>query len=1014
MRAPLRCTRQLRRFGSSVSQLQKLPKSIKTHFFVLNNSTKDIRITPDISPERGSKNAHKTKQLYPLTTFLDPNKFYPEVEITDPSIEKLAMNRTFDPEKSWELVCHNNTSNLIRVGSIVEFITGNSEVRLGVVIRTPASQFHHFHNRMVVLAMNNELSRVFPQDITFIANQVFDADWIDSLDILRNRFNEIFEPRVKLVQLVHYFLASAREFQPLLEALMPQVYSHVASKNGPCSVTLLKLVNIIEIIQKVEHSSYLHQCAFLMAIHTHLCADFKHWIVPGCIPLERCTNLVSSMCSNQLPFTTLYFSTPISVMSYAERFMVFDDSKLKRFDDLIAEIKATNPSYDDLVILFTIWKGKEFLPLLQMIKYGVIYPHLQLLKKLSRCASFVDAQITQESLYDFLIALGLYENPQNLLTDPILSSNILGELDTKLLAASSVRDLKPSSIHLASRSESYSYNDKFHHLRKRQYFSDHVVYIIPGTQGSLAVSIEKSNTRRYLINIHVLDPTTKISPSSNAFKEWAQSSSLFVNWSFYIPEENSLVFPQEVFKLMAFEKANTVKQPDYYRVGDINRAEQKTNVSTRYQSCMTVTLEYNPASGEPLKDLGEQVSISFDDISKSQIKSLDVESLESSLLGLSSPSLLNTFKLFNRAKATNQSDSDLGDEDHQNLNFIHSFLKIHLKLRNRSDATAIRPKGFKSLVQKIAKYNPLDDTIDTMLEIGENYYNDMASFFRSEVNVVLGALTASFCKLRSIPVIFRNQSILDTSEDLGRDGVIIKHKNAFFPAFTARSYFQAAFARDVSGYVSPPASIFAFSHLGKTFLEAGSTGQSISLGLPQGFVNISDPTATMESYLNQLQILAYIHSTSVQDTTLVAKMAKFSHLKALGYNLHGPMSASVLNSYVSDLEYAGLAANYFLRKISKYWLLKALQHNPTLFSKFTCVVTRVHEDSDIVSNFNLSSLSDFELRHTVYVAVSALCTALQTEVVVLIPANTECTIGTEITASEIVLIDAISGYLLLK
>lgn len=1015
MRAPLRYLRPLRRFCGSVSRLQKLPSPAKASFFILNDSANGATgHYPNPSVLRNKRSTLDNEQLYPQRPLLDPNTFHPEVEITDSSIEKLAMSKTYDPAETWELVCHNNTSDLIRVGSIVEFIAGNSQVRLGVVIRTPASQFHHFHNRMIVLAMNNELLRVYPQDITFLANEVFGADWIESLDIIRNRFNESFEPRTKLVQLVHYFLASTREYQPLIEKLSPRLYAHVASKNGACSVTLLKLVNIVTTLHKAEHPSYLHQCAFLMAIHTHLCSDFKHWMVPGCMTLERCTNLSSSLSSNAIPFTSLYFSTPTSVMSYAEELMAFDDRKLERFDDLVAEIGASKPSYDDLAILFTIWKGKEFLPILQMIKYAIVYPHPELLRKLSRCSTFEGLPLTQNSLFDFLIALGLYENPQNFLTDPILSSNLLGELNKNVLVAASARDLGPNSIQLASRSEKNKYEDKFHHLRTRQYFNDHNVYIVPGTQGGLAVSLEKSNTRRYLINIHVLDPATKISPSSSAFLEWARSTALLVNWSNYIPEEKALVFAEDVTKMMTFTETNTARAPDYFRVGDFNHTDKKIDSPARYQTCMTITLEYNPTSGEPLKDLEEKVSISFDDISKTQIKSLDVHSLESSLLGLSQPTLLNTFKLFNRSRSLLQKEIELGQEDHQNLNFIHSFLKIHFTLRNRSNATAIRPNGFKGIVQKTATFNPLDETIDTNLGIYEDNYDGMASFFRSEVSIVAGALTATYCKHRNIPVVFRNQSILDLNEDLDRGGVVIKHKNAFFPAFTARSYFQAAFARDKSGYVSAPASIFAFSHLNRECLEAGSTGLNINLGLDNGFVSVSKPTETMEGYLNQLQILAFVHSKIINDTKLVTKMTKFSYLKALGYNVHGPMNASILHNYVSDLEYADLAAKYFLRKVTKYWMLKALEQNPNHFSKFTCVITRVHEDSDYAPNPDISSSSDFELRKDVYVTVSAYCDELQLEALVLIPANTEFTIGTEVMAREILKVDAISGYLLLK
>lgn len=987
-------------------------------FFVQNDSTIEKQ-KHDRPIYKGSEEIKKqcldnTKFSF-QRPFLDPNNFLPEVEITDPTIGTLAMEKSHKPALAWQQVCQRNNTEIPRPGSIVEFITSASEVKLGVVLRTPSSQFHHFHNRMIVLALNNDLIRVHPQDITFVANEVFDASWVESLEILQNRFDESYEPRMKLVQLVHYFLSSSREYLPRIREASARMYSHVASANGASPVTLLKLVNIFTSHLATLFNGLFDQSALLMAIHTHLCSDFEHWMVPGCMPLERKTNLSSWSSSNSIPYSSLYFATPIQVMNSAHEFLAFGEQKISNFDTLVSRTISARPSYDDLVLLFTIWEGKEFLPIIQMIRFAIIYPHPQLIKQLSKCSALGNTPHTQRSLYDFMIALGIYENPQNYMTDPLLSSFILGDLDLQSLAASSVKHLKPSTVTaITQRARKTTFNDHFSHIRHRTYFRDHIIYILPGLQGNIAISLEKANSRRYSINIHIIDPATKLCPSSATFVEWAQCLSLLKNWTVLQKRESCPILPKDVLDSILFSQNDETQVPDFFTVGDLNAAHPADTLDQKYQSCMTISFDYNPSQTNPLQDLSEKVSVTFDDISNCKIKKLDTETLESSLLGKSQPSILNTFKLFNRAAPTEQKETELGMDDHHNLNFVHSFLKIHFTLRNRSNATAVKPEGSESRLQKSHSFDSATGNILTELQLQDSDNNDRSSFFISETKLLSGALAATFCSRHNIPVFFRNQIFVDTKDNSEGEGVVIKHKNSFFPEFTAKSYFQTAFARDKSGYVSTPASLFAYSHLSRIRLEPGTSGLNISYGLENGFVNVVDPTDNIEAYLNQLQILSYVHNKCMTNCSLSAKMNRFSYLKALGYQLHGPLESHVIQSHANDLDCSQMGAKYLLDKLNRYWLLKKLEQDSSCIDKFTCTITRVHDDVRDTSNNNLWTKSDFELRQEMYVTVSAYCEELVSEVSVLIPANSNCTIGTQLIADEIVYIDSISNCLILK
>ncbi|WPK24846.1 hypothetical protein PUMCH_002141 [Australozyma saopauloensis] len=1014
MRVSIRRVSLLRHFHQASPRLFHASPLFKSQFFSSNDSTgeKSLTAASIAKSDELSRQCVSGSTHFSYRSFLDPSNSLPEVEITSPVIKALASLMTFKKVSLWQQVCQKNIEEPSAVGSVIEFHSGMAEIELGVVLQPPTSIFHHFHNRMIVLTMNNELKRVHPQDVTFVANEVFQPEWIRSLDIILNRFIETFAPRAELVQLVHYFLATSRSFSPIIDELSPRLHSHIASESGTAPVTILKLVNMISLFKPVHCENYLEQSAFLMAIHSHLCSDFQHWMVPGCMPMERTTNLSSLKFSNSIPYHTLYFATPLPVMSDSIELMEFDQTVLQDFNALASDILKRKPSFDDLTVLFSIWKESKFKPILNMIKFAIIYPHPGLLKQLANCKLLGTTPLTQKSLYDFMVSLGVYENLENAMTDPLLSSNLLASLRQTSLVASSVKDLDNTPLSKIGRaSDERNFREHFQHLRKRPYFNDHVMYLLPG-QLSMGVSLEKVSTRKYLINIHIVDPATKVTPSSSIFREWALNSAMFVNRFFPNHDSSSPLLPESLLKQMNFTETCSNKTADYFRVGDLNFMEGSKNLPTKFQSCMTVTFAYNPSLQDQLKNMAEKVSISFDNISRSKIIRLDETNLEASLLGESQPSLLKTFRLFNRAKPSEVKEMDLDIDDHQNLKFIETFLKIHFTLRNRNNATAVQPHS-GSLIRKVHHFDEENGTIKTDLQLSRSSPEQRALFFKSETNMLLGALTAMYCTNNNVPVIFRNQNFADRSGYSEGEGIIIKHKNAFFPEFTAKSYSQTAFARDKNGYVSMPAAKFAYNHLDREQLETGTTGQNIGYGLENGYVNVGDPTENIEAFLNQLQILTHVHFKTVEGS-LATDFSRYSHLKALGYQLHGSLDQSVLQGHTAELDCAQMAANYYQQKSERYWILRKLETEPEILDKYSCVVTRVHEEGIVLTRNNSSARSGFELRPDVTVTTSGYCEELRMEVFVVIPANSPNAIGTEIIAKTIVYVDAISGILVLE
>lgn len=839
--------------------------------------------------------------------FLDPNVHYPAVEITDPAIMETAMEHTFEPFSSWNEIGVNQQLAPI-AGSFIEFQMDNALV-LGVVIAEPQSRFNEFHNKLIVLTMHNELVRVYPQDIHFSAYQVLEKDWIDSLDILTHRFNEQFAPRTRLVTVLHQFIACANNTRPQCREHLRITHSRLSGE-FPC---LTSLVGVLAHFPAQNLQSYFHQSAWLLCVHWEMCRDPARWVVASCATGPISSNIAAHRCSNGLPRVPVYLATPLDVFSSVSAFLQYDDTQLELLDRYI----ALAPRITDVALDLRFGAGRPFDKALRALLFGAFYPHERITGKTRKMSVFLAsgnallATLRASGLFsgDLLLSSGMVGKPAN-----ALAAATSEDVESSLSVLSSLRDVRLGSV-----------ADSFPHLRgAREYYHDMTVYALTDPHGGqIAFSLEKVNERKYLLNVHVPDVASRLTPSSRTFESWSRASGTLRSVCGLANGDKLGLLDQTAVNALLFGSASA---PTHFTVGDMATLDEMPSYY-----CMTLTFEYNTYESDPLKNFGQNISVSFDTLRPSQIRHVDAATLESTLTGRLQPRLLDSFRLFGRTGPPQ--NCSLDHSDHFNVNFAYNTLVRHQLLRNRRCGGIVQPDSFAREISVLRD-------LETSVSVQKPSSGPKRSFFIRELRLFAGAMAAEYCVRNSIPVYHHTQSLVDKESmenvemDEDSDEVFISHQNSLLPNYHGSSYFQTLLSRDSGGYISAAAYFIGNNYLGRKRLTVEGDFSNLPLGLALGYVDVA-AMDSVEAYLNQLQILAHVHASLCAQT----RGTDQARLKRFGYPVHGPFPASVLSQYTQRLEDAKLAANYLRDRQRRFWTLWHVHSHPD--SVYHCVVTRV-------------------------------------------------------------------------
>lgn len=913
--------------------------------------------------------------------FINPKLHYPAVEITDSAIMGTVLEHTFEPFKSWREIAQNQMAVPIP-GTFVEFQTPNSNIAFGVVVSEPKSKFNEFHNKLIVLTMDNELLRVYPQDIEFSAYQVLEEDWIDALEILPNRFDEDYAPRTRLVTILHQYVALAQEMRSETKELLRLAYSRQSCDS---SVLPVSLTSVLEAQTVSDHQSYFHQCAKLLSVHWEMSADPSRWIVSTCLAQNQANNILAHRCSNELPPVAVYMATPLSVYNDVKTLMRYDSKQLERLDDYLKSLLESPKRHDELLNDINIWSGKQFAPAIRAIMYGAFHPHTKITQKLAKL-SFFSQGTSPECIQENLRKIGLFDSAEH--TDVVLSSGVLGS--PQRLVASSSDDLDRSRSQLVSLQDTLAGNfrDHFRHLRsQRQYYLDMTVYGLDTGSGGLKMllSLEKINERKYMINLHVPDVASHLCPASSTFETWTRDGGILRSVSELLNAQEIGTLHKKAIEALLFDFPESPST--LFSVGDVTKSDLTV-------PCMTLTFEYNIYDNNPLQKIGDRISLLFDQIRQSQVKVLDSKILDGTLTGKLKPRLLDSFRLFSRTEPT--TPQLVNESDHFNINFIYNTMTRHFMQRNRRCAALVAPKTMrKDVTTKLEIIGDGEtDNCRVWVESAEEIQNSSKrAFFLNELKIFAGAMAAEYAHRKNIPVFRKSQTLLDQSthsmQNTESDEVFISHENKFLPNFHGNSYFQTMLARDSRGYVSPAAYFIGNNFLGQEKIAVSGPKENLPLGLPLGFVDVF-ALNSVEAYLNQLQLLLHHHGTT-QKQRLHSYVAQFSYLKKYGFPLHGPFLAEILENFTARIETSHLAANYLAHRQRAYWTLLHVEQmrRETQKINYNCIITRLGAPI----NFQAS-------------LAWAFCEELSMEIRLYVRTETDLSIGSRVKAHRVLHVSA--------
>jgi len=928
------------------------------------------------------------------------------------------------PMSSYQEIVGLSESNSPCVGSFVEFIDPlTNDLMFGVVVRPVQSKFNENYNKVIVLDTRNELRMVSPTNIQFHLYGVLDASYIESLQILQNRFNEQFKPRLFIVGILKQFIDKCCTMS---ETLMPQLDMIYSQRCQTHTITSISPVEIIESIQFPEsmldevNQSYYHQCQLLTSIHFSV-LKLPTWISSSSI--SENTNIVRNGCSNEIPSNCIYFINSSS-NHFAINKLISDfknetlmNATNQFMNQLLAQQKTSSPkSFEELTNYFNIWEGRHFKHIIDVIKFCIIYPHNEIMNSLKKLDVFKGTKhLTTNDLFVLLENLRIYNNAKCPTTDIYLSANIAGEPLLSQIAVSS-----PNEISTRVSSTFFQSNklvDKFHHLRKsKPYYQDHIIYGLPYLSSLnddnknlafLAISLEKVSARRYTINAHIPDVMTKLSPSSPLFnailtKNFKALTRLVNNTSI-----NNL-FEEKFLKEIGFEQ-QAETQSDWIKVGDVS-LDRFTNTFHTNKTCLTLSFTYDVYESNPFSKLAEKVQFSFDSLGSVKIKNVNWKELDECLEGKTEAS---PFRLFRSSSQLSGKSPTLSDNDCHNIRFIYNVMKSHFKTRNSNGASLLKQSidanDSSKLIKEVSYVNENTDLEKVITKLNpENDAFSKSKFFINELEKFMGNSTSMYCSKHEIPVYHRNQSLLPYDSS---DSVLVTHSNMLLPSYHADSYKQTLIARDQSGYVSIPASVIGKSYLAVPTIEVYGN-INVQQGLSNGYVNLIDTTKNCESLLNQLQILNHVQLQSFKDFCInnpnhLQAVQRFSYLKRFGYNLNGPIDEETMNKQIATITNWENVTEFISAGHKRYWTLKMVEQK-LLQDNFKSIQEATTTYDCTITNVG------YKLETLPYQLSVAYCHSLDLEIQVLSDTDSSFNIGSSVSCDKIVYLNPTTGKCILQ
>lgn len=903
------------------------------------------------------------------------------------------------------------------------------------MIKPPQSRFNENHNKLTVLSLENRLVSVYAQDISFHAYRVLDPACPAFAHVLYHRYDQNNHHRCLIMGTLRWLLLLSNSYTATVDENLRITYPHVAMSKQTNATSLRTLA---ELMRTPQLPSYFHQTAFLYCIHRRMAADPARWLVSLCIR-HNDTNIGSFGYSNELPPPFIYMANSTANFNAFSDFRGYSADQLAHLSDLLSRMASDARDYDDIAVDFSVGSAARYRSFLKCIAFALVYPHPDIMAAVARVPELHHCSTPSELFHFFSKHVGIFNNAKNPLSDVVLSALVVAGPKRAHLAVSDTKELDASPTQTLSHSECLPNppSDYFPHLRaSKSYYHDHTVYILPKVSGlsRVAVSLEKINSRKHIVNIHVPDVATRIRPSSTLYDQLNTFVSSFRSVAPLACDQMWLVFHSRFIDDLSLSPTGSSGFLGVADLGD-DVASAPPKEPKGPKTCMTVSFEYHTFAPNPLHAPADNVSVTFDNMDGIHVKELSLDELEQIVTGKLEPSILSPFKLFNRRHSLLQQQNqqqNLSPEDIHNVGFIYNVMKSHLKVRNLAGASTPNPAVIQRNATRHLRYSTqpgLESDIQTVVEVpGIDSAHANAMLMVNEILWFCGSLVSSFCLRERIPVIRTFQEILPeaeageageaaeaenspgsssgipTSENspAGRspDLVYIAHESSIWPNYHGSQYHHTLFARDPNGYVSVAAKIVGNNFIGPSRYTVDSADYDVVHGLENGSVEVTSAVEDFRSYFNQLQMLAHCHQQKIHnaDSFLQVVVAN-APFKGLGFPVNGPLPLVYLDAQIQRVREADGASRWWSQWSRRYWALVSVEQQIARDEPvaFTCYVTRFTGDQDEVSKI-----------------ATAWCVELAVEVDVVIETGLDLAIGACLCAHHIKHLDPIAGQCLMQ
>ena len=894
-----------------------------------------------------------------------------------------------------------NKHNVPQVGSFVEFEKENL-MRVGVVIQNLLARFDERFNHVLVLTDENEILAVKPLHVKFHLYKFVSDGAINYSEILRERYNPSQSDRERAVSFIQTFMMDTIEWKKRTSPLIQRVFSQLVDEKI-CPVSSLDVIDSMEFkesdVARINSSLY-NQHALLYATHGNL-VDSCQWVVPNYAG-DFSSNVFLWGHSNNFHLESQYFVNAQNVWLRIYHFKQTMSSQdgVEKVNKFMQKLKSLPK--EEISAYLNVFEGRHFIDVIMAMKFAVVYPHSSIVMELEKLDCF-NSTPTASDIHCLLLDLKVFDDTTTI-TDIYLSLGLFGT--PKNLSVTRVDQLKSPTP------SGFDVKDNFAHLRtSRKYYQDHVIYaLVDDEEGvsSFGISIESLNSRKHLINIHVPDIITHISPDTKIFKSIFQKRSLAETLTHLCNNKTwGNIYPEKIMRDRRFHEYSNYDNNEEIWGDVIDLMEQGTK-GTRKRgiskaTCLTITFEFNSYESNPFEDLAKKVSVSFDSISNVNTKIVNRNILQKCLTGRLEPSF---FRLLRR-KQRNESDVDglensLNKTDIHNLNYISGVLKTFQKVREL-DGAATSLKDLSLFENSIirTKFNETTCGIssDIIKPSLSNTTTPQADFLHKEVKIFTGCLVSKFCFQNQIPMISQSQD-LDVNE-FENDGVMVQHENVMIPVYESRKYSHSVMAKDEDGLISLNAKLISNNYLAPKYATVGSEFH-VPLGLSLGYTEVLDVFQSGKAFFNQFQLLSHIQQdyqkTILKRHSYLDFIERFNNLKSLGYLLNGPLPERKLILIINSINSNDLRKTWQYR-MYKFWILSWLHQHQFKNGfqedkKLDCICT--HFD-----------------RLDEYGICKAYCPDLGIEVDVLYLPEQDVKIGTSLVGHEVLHLDPIGGFCML-